>query len=90
MNNEIEYETKLEDGTIITSYLASAHAEGFCEGEDASINNQLKAWSYLIGTGIVWKLQGFYGSTANGLIESNYISKEGILNWELINNDINK
>jgi len=53
----------------LTPYLASAYAEGFCEGEGASQDEQLSAWQYLIDTGLCWKLQGFYGRTATNLIE---------------------
>ena len=42
----------LSNGTKLTSYLATAYAEGFCEGENASAEDQLKAWAYLIQTGI--------------------------------------
>lgn len=53
-----------------TPYLATAYAEGFCEGENASEEEQLEAWQYLIDTGLAWQLQGFFGRTAAALIES--------------------
>jgi len=59
------------------SYLACAYAEGFCEGEGASEEDQLEAWAYLIKTGEVWGLQGWYGRTARDLIDAGKISKEG-------------
>lgn len=37
--------------------------------EDAEEYEILEAWQYLIDTGIVWTLQGFYGRTARDLIE---------------------
>lgn len=41
-----------------------------CEGsEDADEERQIEAWQYLIDTGIVWQLQGFYGRQAAQLIE---------------------
>lgn len=52
------------------SYLATAYAEGFCEGEDATEEEQLTAWQYLIDTGMCWRLQGFFGRTAQGLIDN--------------------
>ena len=54
----------------MTPYLATAIAEGFCEGEGASKAEQKKAWQYLIDTGMCWKLQGWFGRTAQGLIEA--------------------
>jgi len=62
-----------------TSYLATAYAEGFCEGEGASELEQLEAWAYLIKTGACWSLQGWFGRTAASLIEAGYISKKGKL-----------
>jgi len=50
------------------SYRACAIAEGFCEGEGASKEEQIEAWQYLINTGLCWKLQGWYGRTARDLI----------------------
>lgn len=50
----------------LTPYLATARAEGF---EEATEEQQLEAWQYLIDTGLCWKLQGFFGRTARYLIE---------------------
>jgi hypothetical protein len=69
-----------------TPYLASAYAEGFCEGEGASQQEQLEAWAYLIKTGQCWSLQGWYGRTAENLIARGVISKDGIINQEIVDN----
>ena len=53
-----------------TSYLATAYAEGFCEGEGATEDEQKQAWQYLIDKGICWNLQGWFGRTAASLIEA--------------------
>lgn len=53
-----------------TPYLATSYAEGFGEGEGASEDQQLEAWQYLINSGLAWKLQGWFGRTAERLIES--------------------
>jgi hypothetical protein len=62
---------------IWTPYLAAAYAEGFCEGENASQEEQLEAWAYLIKNGLCWSLQGWYGRNAQELINNGIISKEG-------------
>lgn len=62
-NTEVETEEKL------TPYLATARCEGFCEGENATEEEQLEAWQYLIDTGLAWKLQGWFGRTATALID---------------------
>lgn len=57
----------------MTQYLATAYAEGFCEGENASEEEQLTAWQYLHDTGLAYKLQGWFGRTAQELINAGYI-----------------
>jgi hypothetical protein len=83
------FEEKFENGTPITPFLACAYAEGFCEGENASAKDQLRAWAYLIKTGQCWSLQGFYGRSVSRLIESGIISSEGIINWDKVEIEIN-
>ena len=63
-----------------TSYLATAYAEGFCEGENATPQEQLEAWAHLIKTGLCWNLQGWFGRNAQALIKSGRISKNGEIN----------
>lgn len=67
------------------SYLACAIVEGFCEGEGASEEDQLRAWGYLIKTGQCWSLQGWYGRTASFLIENGIITSKGTIVYEKIN-----
>ena len=62
---------------VWTPYLAAAYAEGFCEGEGASEEDQLEAWAYLIRTGQCWSLQGWFGRAAKSLIDQGIISKAG-------------
>lgn len=57
------------------SYLACAYAEGFCEGEDATEQERIEAWQYLIDTGKCWTLQGWYGRTAKQLIDAGVCTK---------------
>lgn len=60
----------------MTPYLATAIAEGFCEGEGASEQQQIEAWQYLINTGLCWRLQGWFGRIANRLIEQGVCEPE--------------
>lgn len=60
--------------TEMTPYLATAIAEGFCEGEGASEEEQIEAWQYLHDTGLAYQLQGWFGRTAQSLIEQGIIN----------------
>ena len=60
----------------LTSYLATAYAEGFCEGEGASEAEQLTAWQYLVDTDVCFHLQGWFSKTATNLIEAGIINSK--------------
>ena len=64
-----------KEKTTMTLYLACAIAEGFCEGEGATEEEQIEAWQYLHDTGKAYTLQGWYGRTAANLLA------EGIIKW---------
>jgi hypothetical protein len=44
----------------------------------------INMFSTLIRTGMAWQLQGFYGRTANALIENNIINQNGDINYEAL------
>lgn len=48
-------------------FTATMIAEGV---EEADEETQRKAWQFLIDTGVCWQLQGWFGRTAQGLIEA--------------------
>jgi hypothetical protein len=52
---------------------------------DLNDKETLELFSHLIKNGMVWKLQGHYGRTANSLINNDYICKNGNINWSYIN-----
>lgn len=54
---------------ITNLFQAVSIAEGFCGGENASEEEQVEAWQYLIDTGAVWRLQGWFVRAAHNLIE---------------------
>lgn len=66
----------------MTTYDACSIVEGFC-GYEPTEQEQLEAWAYLIKTGAVWSLQGWYGRTANALIDAGYISLDGEISIEI-------
>ena len=65
---------KKTEKRVMTPYLATAIAEGFCEGEGASEEEQIEAWQYLHDTGLAYTLQGWFGRTAHDLINQGVIN----------------
>ena len=53
------------------NYKAIGIAEGFIEAE--SEQQEIEAWQHLVDTGIVWKLQGWFGRNAARLIDNGII-----------------
>jgi hypothetical protein len=49
------------------TFIAISIIEGIEDAEEFEI---IEAWQYLIDTGVVWSLQGWYGRTARDLIET--------------------
>jgi len=50
----------------MSDYRAMAIAEGFEEAD--TVQELVAAWQHLIDTGLAWRLQGFFGRTAQRLI----------------------
>jgi len=49
------------------NYTAVGLAEGFVDGTE---EERIGAWQHLIDTGLCWQLQGFFGRTAQSLIDA--------------------
>lgn len=74
MKNKVKKEQeRSEFYKSLTPYMASAIAEGFCEGENATRDQQIDAWQYLHDTRRAYSLQGWYGRMAVHLIEQGII-----------------
>ena len=51
-------------------FTACSIVEGFCGGENATDEERVAAWQYIIDTGLYKTMQGWYGRTARDLIEA--------------------
>ena len=54
------------------NYTAAGIAEGFIEA--SSEEQVIEAWQTLVDTGLAWQLQGWFGRTAQQLINQGVIS----------------
>jgi hypothetical protein len=64
---------KTKDYKIMDMYTACSIAEGFCGGEDATDEQKQVAWQWLHDTRQAYSLQGWYGRTAQYLIQQGHI-----------------
>ena len=44
---------------------------------DATREEQIEAWQYLVDTNLAWQLQGWFGRTASQLIKKGIIQPKG-------------
>ena len=56
----------------LTDYMAVGLAEGFEEGTEEQV---IEAWQHLHNTCLAYKLQGWFGRTAQSLIEQGVINE---------------
>jgi hypothetical protein len=54
------------------NYTATGIAEGFIEAD--SEEQVIEAWQTLVDTGLAWQLQGWFGRTAQQLINQGVIT----------------
>lgn len=62
----IQSQTPSPVPTPITDYTAVGVAEGWLDAE--SEEEVIASWQHLINTGLAWRLQGWFGRTAQTLI----------------------
>lgn len=58
---------------VFTPYLATCYVEGFGQGARASKKDKIRAWQYLVDTGLAFKMQGWFGREAMRLAEKGII-----------------
>lgn len=74
----------MNDKTPTTDASAFDHVDFIIRFEAGGVTARelLEGFAHLISSGMAWSLQGSYGRTAQGLIESGMISREGVIIWE--------
>lgn len=73
MKTEINYKKVEKILKTMTPYMATGIAEGFEPATSAE--EQVAAWQFLVNTGMAYRLQGWFGRTAEDLIEQGIITR---------------
>jgi hypothetical protein len=81
MSEQQGFAKYFEGGDQITPFTATMVAEG---ATSDSAQNQLRAWSYLCGTGLGFQLQGWFGRTITELVQRGFLAEDGTI----LNNDV--
>jgi len=55
--------------------MATAIAEGFCEGENATENERIAAWQYIHDKKLTNQLQGWFGRIIQELLKQGLIKQ---------------
>jgi len=58
------------------------------EDGNLDLGGTLALFQNLIRTGMAWSLQGSYGRAAQNLIDNGYITRDGEIDWDLVNERI--
>jgi hypothetical protein len=79
----------MEKKIEFTPFLAVAYAEGFCEGENATIVERIEAFAYIAKHNLQSTLQGFFGRTIAELKNRGLITEDNEPNYEKIDELLN-
>jgi len=74
---------KISKSKKITSTNLATYLTEYEKG-NLGVRQSLKLYSFLIKTGLAWKLQGKYGRLANQLVSDGVIDDSGKINWKKI------
>ena len=69
-----------------TPYLSTAYAEGFCEGDNATEEQQLEAWAYIYKNKLQLGLQGWFGRNLEQLLTRGLVTEDGEVGWDEYDN----
>lgn len=62
---------------MMDAFTATGMAEGWL---DATEEQQIEAWQYLVDSGVAWQLQGWFGRQAVAMIDEGLITAPAVGN----------